>query len=119
MDDEQATREFRKAAKQAKAEQDEIYQTYRDLLAVPRGRKFLWHLLEIGKFGTQPHTNNALSTAFNCGELNVGQRMFAEMTEADPAGFVRMQQERLDAARRNADERNAGNADAGDAPDYD
>lgn len=103
MDDKEQAEQYRKAVNQAKALQDEIDQTYRDLLSVPRGRLFLWHLLQIGKFGIQPYTNNALATSFNCGELNVGMQIFNEINNVDPAGFMRMQQEQINAGRSDTD----------------
>jgi len=57
------------------------------------GRKFLWWLLEIGRIGTQPFSNNALQTAFGCGELNVGQRILDRIISVSPDGYLRMMQE--------------------------
>lgn len=68
----------------------------RDTLARQDGREFFWWLLQIGKFGAQPFATDPGLTAFACGELNVGQQIFAAISEADPAGFLRMQQERND-----------------------
>ena len=59
----------------------------------PEGRKFLWWLLEIGRIGMQPYANNALNTAFNCGELNVGQRILDRIISVSPEGYVRMMKE--------------------------
>lgn len=56
-------------------------------------RKFLWWLLEIGRIGMQPYANNALNTAFNCGELNVGQRILDRIISVSPEGYVRMMKE--------------------------
>lgn len=80
----------------------------REVLARPDGREFIWWLLQIGKFGTQPFAKESNLTAFSCGELNVGQQIFAAVIEADPAGFLRMQQEINDA-------RSSNPSDAGDA----
>lgn len=82
-----------KAARQFKNEIDEAV---RALLSVPRGRKYLWYLLTIGKVGSQPFNGNALHTSFACGELNVGQQILAHILEVDPAGYVRMMQEQAD-----------------------
>lgn len=65
----------------------------------PEGRKFLWWLLQIGKVNTQPFTTNAITTAFNCGELNVGNTILARITDVDPASYVQMQQESLNEYR--------------------
>lgn len=83
----------------------------RDVLNRPDGREFIWWLLQIGKFGTQPFATDSNLTAFGCGELNVGQQIFAAVIEADPAGFLRMQQE-INDARSSPDPDAGTNADA-------
>lgn len=60
------------------------------------GRKFLWWLLEIGRVGLQPYANNALNTAFNCGEMNVGQRILDRIISVSPEGYLRMMKENND-----------------------
>ena len=57
------------------------------------GREFLWWLLQLGKVGTQPFTTNALTTAFQCGELNVGNGILERLIAVNPAIYVQMQQE--------------------------
>ncbi len=57
------------------------------------GRRYLWWLLRIGKIGGQPYANNALNTAFNCGELNVGQQILDRIISVSPEGYVRMMKE--------------------------
>lgn len=79
-----------------------------DTLKRPDGREFIWWLLEIGKFGTQPMAQDPHLTAFACGELNVGQQIFAEIVSVDPAGFLRMQQERNDDRSSSDPDPNAG-----------
>lgn len=76
------------------------------------GRAFIWWLLQQGKVGAQPFTTNALTTAFQCGELNVGNSILARITEVDPASYVRMQQEQLNEYREFADA--AGSSPSGD-----
>lgn len=63
------------------------------LLDHENGRKLLWWLLQLGKVGIQPFTNNALVTSFSCGELNVGNQILARIIEVNPAGYVRMMEE--------------------------
>lgn len=60
------------------------------------GRKFLWWLLEIGRIGLQPYANNALNTAFNCGEMNVGQRILDRIISVSPEGYLQMMKENSD-----------------------
>lgn len=57
------------------------------------GREFLWWLLQLGKVGVQPFTSNALTTAFQCGELNVGNGILERIITVNPAVYVQMQQE--------------------------
>lgn len=70
-------------------------------LADQEGRKFLWWLLEIGRIGTTPYSGNALNTAFNCGELNVGQRILDRIISVSPDGYLLMMKE----SQREMDER--------------
>jgi hypothetical protein len=67
-----------------------------------QGRKFLWWLLEMTGVGRQPFSGNALTTAFNCGELNIGQQFFARMTSVSPDGYIQMSKEMAD-ERNNRD----------------
>ena len=89
------------------------------LLQHSHGRKLLWWLLEIGRVGSQPFTPNALSTAFGCGELNVGQQILSRITSVSPEGYLTMMKEQAD-ARRTRDAELADAAGRGtDEPDYD
>lgn len=76
-----------------------VLATYKELLRRRPGRKFLWNLLGQHNIGHQPFTANALTTAFNCGLLDGGQRILADILEADPEGYVRMQKEMSDEQR--------------------
>lgn len=86
----------------------------RDLLNRADGREFIWWLLQVGKYGVQPFAADSHITAFSCGELNVGQQVFAAVIEADPAGFLRMQQEINDARSANSPKPGSPGADASD-----
>jgi hypothetical protein len=107
--------ERRKSARALKNEKIIRDKFIADCLKRPDGRAFIWWLLQIGKWGTQPFGLYDAQTNFNCGELNVGQQIFAAIIEADPAGFLRMQQE-INDARRSSNQPNAG-ADADSEPD--
>lgn len=105
--------ERRRALTELKKEKARRDLFIRDMLARPDGREFIWWLLQIGKFGTQPFATDPNLTAFGCGELNIGQQIFAAVIEADPAGFLRMQQEINDA--RSSPQSNAGADSTADA----
>src|SRR5690606_17189020 len=98
--------------------QAEIDQALRDLLSSPRGREYLWWLLQIGRVGLQPFMTNALQTSFNCGELNVGQKILSHIIAVDPAGYVRMMQEKADDDRAERTRADAARGDLfGDSDD--
>jgi hypothetical protein len=82
------------------------------------GRRFLWWLLQIGQVGQQPFSTNDRVTAFNCGELNVGNKVLARITAVAPEGYVQMQQENLNEhnARVLDDAKSDPYSDAGDDP---
>lgn len=77
-------------------DEDRISSAVSKTLEDAEGRKFLWWLLEIGRIGTQPYSNNALGTAFACGELNVGQRILDRIISVSPEGYLRMMKESND-----------------------
>lgn len=81
------------------------------LLATGEGRQFIWWLLTIGKFGTQPYAGSDAATNFNCGELNVGQQIFDRVVETNPQGYLRMIED------QNARERSEPEPDADSSSD--
>ena len=104
MVDERAERKAasRLAAITAKQKVD-IDDALRALVQHPQGRQYIYWLLEISGIARNPYSGNALATAFNCGELNVGQRIQAHLIEVAPAAFLKMleekEEERLHANR--------------------
>ena len=102
----------------AAREDHNVDEAFRALLGTPIGRDFLWWLLRIGKWGSQPYSSDALQMAFNCGEMNCGQQVLARILDVNSEGFVTMQEERLNDVRNIAAA--AGSADdgseAGDEP---
>jgi len=76
-------------------DEDRIVSAVSQALASSEGRKFLWWLLEIGRVGLQPFAGNALNTAFNCGEMNVGQRILDRIISVDPDGYILMMKENV------------------------
>ena len=103
-------KELRKERQRQKLEKESIDKVTSALLRSPDGRKFLWWLLDIGRYGQIPFTGNALTGAFQCGELNVGQQVLAQLTETDPEGFLILLKERSD-ERYNDKQRDDGNGD--------
>ena len=101
------------------AEQDdlEIDTAIGALFQHQHGRRFLWWLLEIGRVGGQPFTQNSLLTAFNCGELNVGQRILDRLLTVSPDGYVSLMKE-MNNERNDRDKQLRGDADAGAHSDF-
>lgn len=98
-DDPQERAFSRKQAKANKLDRTMRELAVRGLLSSVEGRSYLWWLLEITRYGVNPFAADAERTAFNCGEYNVGLQILAHILEVDPAGFIRLQQEKQDAAR--------------------
>jgi len=93
-------------------------QTRRDnglkyLLKTPDGRRFLWLHLQDCRCFSQPFAENALTTAFNCGEKNAGQRLLDHLTAIDPDAFLVMMKENQDAQRARSAELDAARKSGG------
>lgn len=97
-----------KVAQQEKLAEDRALKT---LLQSADGRTFLWYLLTIGKHGVQPFTGVASTTDFSCGEMNVGQQIFARIIETEPTGYLQMLNDRIenDRARNTPDRTDPAN----------
>ena len=101
-------------AKFQKEDEQTTLDAIRLLMASATGRRFLWlQLSELHVF-YNPFATNALQTAFNCGELNVGQRLLAKITEADPDAFLVMMKE-----NQNVQRSRTASTDALTGPDSD
>lgn len=117
MNERQERKAFKEATKLealARANRDKFLQT---ALATREGRDYFYWLLGVCQIGQQPFTNNALSTAFNCGVLNVGQQVQAHIIETAPSMFLTMLTEQEE-ERKNAARGKHPNADS-DASDTD
>jgi hypothetical protein len=79
-----------------KEDEQKIESAVSQAIASAEGRKFLWWLLEVGRIGMQPYSDNALNTAFSCGELNVGQQILDRIISVSPEGYLQMMRENND-----------------------
>lgn len=94
-DDVQQRRDAKKAKLLAKKEKVELDLAVQGLLGTGQGRRYLYWLLEMtGAIGVNPFTGDAFTTAFRCGEQNVGQRIMAHVIEVSAVGFTTMLTER-------------------------
>lgn len=103
------------AAKLEKLRQANLDKAINMLAERLEGRDLLWWLLEQCHIAQQPFTANALTTSFNCGEMNVGLKIQSRIIEANPAVYVRMMQERQDAGRADDSSSNNSSVDNGGA----
>lgn len=63
-------------------------------MTTPQGREYFYWLMEIAHIGRNPFTANALSTSFECGELNIGQQIQSHIMEVAPAHYLKMVQDK-------------------------
>lgn len=111
-DDKQAERLARELAKYEALDTAEIDEVIRTLLELPKGQKFLWWLLQIGKYGVNPFSPDPVSMGFQCGEQNIGAQIMSRIIEVNPMGFAQMQLERkLESDRRDSTARSLSSGD--------
>lgn len=63
------------------------------IMSDKRGRRFIWHLLEISAFLVNAFTGQREFTDFNCGKALMGQTIFADINIHCPARYETMVQE--------------------------
>lgn len=85
------------------------------LLSTEEGRQFVWWLLTIGKWQTMPYAGVDATTNFNCGEMNVGNQIFARLIEVNPQAYLRIVEDQDARSKSNA----RADADADAEPDSD
>lgn len=84
-----------KAQQKTDERQDRLLRSWEDkafneLLSTAEGRQFVWWLLQIGKWQTMPYAGVDAATNFACGEMNVGNQIFARLLEVNPQGYLRI-----------------------------
>ena len=114
MSDKAAQRAANKVMREDKARLDKAVKA---MMQHADTRFYLNWLLEIGKVGVQPFTNNALTTSFLCGEYNVGLQIFQHILEVDTAGYVQMRQEIEDERNTRRSRRTNGDTSYTDTTD--
>ncbi len=63
------------------------------LLAHEAGRRIAWRMLEQTGAFRNPFNHSGSVTAFNCGQMNVGQWLLSEITTHRPEAYLKMLQE--------------------------
>ena len=101
-------------------DQGELDEAVRAMLGQRQTRRYLWWLLSVSKsLGENAFTANALTTAFGCGEQNVGQQVLAHMLEVAPEGFLTLMKENADERSRRQGELDRIRGGNGGGRDYD
>lgn len=89
------TKQLQTAERQRKLHRDDFLKA---ALTTAQGREYIWWLMEIAKTHYQPFTGNALTTSFNCGEMNIGKQILAHVLEVAPKGYLDMLAEKQEEA---------------------
>lgn len=63
------------------------------LMAHKQGRRIAYKLLADAGVFRNPFNHSGSITAFNCGQMNVGQRFMAAITESSPEAYMQMLKE--------------------------
>lgn len=111
-DDKQAERLNKELSKYEALDQAEIDEVIRNLLEEPKGQKFLWWLLQIGKYGLNPFSPDPNVMSFQAGEMNVGSAILSRIIEVNPMGFAQLQiRRKTEDDRRNSAASNIARGD--------
>ena len=89
------TKQLQSAERQRKIQRDDFVKA---ALTTAQGRAYIWWIMEIAKTHYQPFTGNALTTSFNCGEMNIGKQILAHVLEVAPKGYLDMLAEKQEEA---------------------
>jgi hypothetical protein len=90
--------EMRKESKKERARQ-RATQYQRDtavnnLYKTTEGRAYLWWILELSQaIGINPFSHDTHTTAFQCGQMNVGQQLMSHMINTNPDAFAELMKE--------------------------
>lgn len=88
--DQKLVEEAAKAAKQAEKDRVAFLES---AMAQPNGRKWFYELLRNCGVGRNPYSTTDRGTAFNCGELNIGLPIMAELQTHCPQLYLLMMKE--------------------------
>jgi hypothetical protein len=101
FDDKAAEALIRRQKEWSKVDQQQLDDAVKAMFQHPATRRYLYWLLDIGKaIGENPFTSDALTTAFQCGEQNIGMKVMAHLIEVEPDGFLKLLKETRDERAR-------------------
>jgi hypothetical protein len=110
-------RHIRKAEKRARSIEASSALYLHATMATVEGRAWFYALLERCHVFHQPFNLNALQTAFNCGEMNIGQIILAEIMVICPDQYLFMLREHTDGRTSTSDDRHSGHSPDARGPD--
>lgn len=111
----------RQAQKTAKIAESLRHATLTQLMSTPTGRAWMYDLLARCHIGSTPFSTDALTTAFQCGEQNIGLQLWGDLQSTCPDQYILMMREyyeRSTIGQRSGGEDRDGDVDGPD-PDPD
>ena len=115
LSDPRAVRERNRSLKLAAKQRQEMIMA---VMSMPQGREWVWDILEWCHPFANPFRESPTQTAFLAGEMNIGQRLLAEVQAATPDLYMQMTTEarERDGRRTDSDSEPGNGADANDGP---
>jgi hypothetical protein len=106
----------------AQAAQDSADAFLHNSMGMADGRSYFHSILVRCHVFANPYAGDAGSTAFACGELNVGQQVLADIMRVCPDEYIKMMREAnardaADDSRRTRSDEDTRRADSGSEPD--
>src|SRR5688572_23256507 len=113
-----AERQNRRRTQWAKQDQLALDNAVQALVQQKDGRSHIYWLFTVANAwgADEIFTGNALTTAFNCGQQNVGKRIMAHVMDVAPDAFLATMKEKAD-ERAERDREQAGPGDDGSDQD--
>jgi hypothetical protein len=86
-------KDVRERTRTAKRAQERRYEMVRAVMGLRQGRDWVWEILGWCHPFQNPFSTNSLAMAFQAGEMNIGQRLMAELQAACPELYLDMARE--------------------------
>lgn len=89
-------KQVKQAGRKARLLQTEEDGVLAMVLSTIQGRRLMWRWLAMTGLFQNPFSTNAMSMSFNAGQMNVGQRLLAEINRVSPEAYILMMREAND-----------------------
>lgn len=90
MDEKQEKKLYSRLEARRKQQQANREEFVKAALTTQQGRDFMYWLLEISHVRANPYAVNAIQTSFNCGEMNIGQKVEDLAIKIAPLAYLKM-----------------------------